>query len=160
MGDFIQSAGRSAKVWKEPAELPPGPNNRNLGVPPLFCSISAEQRAVTSKRDWLSACGDTVLEHGRECDGQKCIQLLGGFLWNPSWQFGWGTSQNHQYFMALQHRGVFAAEQLSAFGGCWANTQKRENPPSAAQHLHGCLQSSLSSREWPQLRLLRSGSKH
>lgn len=105
-GDFIQSVGKSVKVWEEQGELPSEPdlstNNRNPGVLPSFCSISAEQRVVTSKRDWLPASSHTVLAHGRGHDGKQGIQLWGRFLKsrNLSWQFVWGTCQNHLYFMS------------------------------------------------------------
>lgn len=132
MGDFIQSVGKSVKFWKERGELPSGPdlstNSSNTGVPPSFCSTSAEQRAVTCKRDGSPPCGHTVQAHGRGRDGEQCIHLWGGFLKNrnPSWQFGWGTCQKHLGFTSPWHRGVVSGGHLSSWG-MLGKSQEREN---------------------------------
>lgn len=152
MGDFIQSAGKSVKVWKELGELP-GPNlstnNRNPGVPPSFCSISAEQRVVTSERDVLPVRGRTVLAHGRGRDGKKCIQLWGVWLGH--------LPKTSVFYVTIAEGGGFCrtAECLGDAG----QTPREGKSTSAAQCLNGCLQGCPSSREWPQSRLLRSGSK-
>lgn len=150
-------------IWKEPDELPFVPilstNNRNPCVPPSFCSISAKQRLVTSKRGWLPACGHIVLAHGRRHDGKQCIQLWGGFLKsrNSLWQFDWGTCQNICILYHCSTGGVVSAGPLSAWG-MLGSPQETENHHQQHGILMGVCK-ALFSGEWPQLRFLRSGLK-